>query len=362
MILPVGAPSFGEALRYGREVFHALKAVLKSRGRHTAVGDEGGFAPDLRSNAEALETLIVRIEKAATAPGTTFTSASTSRASESSQRRYELERRGRASTPRASALSRGLVERYPIVTIEDGMAEDDWDGWAQLTRRWASACSSSATISSSPTRDPEARHRQASPTRSSSSEPDRHAHRDARSDRDGAARLQRRRLAPLGETEDTTIADIAVATSATRSRPGARRAPIASPSTTSSCASRRSWARRPATRARAPSAARSTREAMLSRILLVVFIVLTAALQYRLWLSPQGMPESRGWSARWRRSASRTRRSVSGTRASRQRSRILRQGLDAVEERARTELGMVGRNESFFQVVESEPAREEPRE
>ena len=101
---------------------------------------------------------------------------------------------------------------------------------------------------------------------------------------------------------------------------------------------------------------------MLSRILLVVFIVLTAALQYRLWLSPQGMPEV----ARLERTlaAQRIENATLGERNARLEAEVedLRQGLDAVEERARTELGMVGRNESFFQVVESEPAREEPRE
>jgi len=137
MILPVGAPSFGEALRYGAEVFHALKAVLKSRGLNTAVGDEGGFAPDLSSNEAALETLIVAIEKAGYRAGHDIHLGLDVASTELYRNgRYELESEGRGFDAAGfCAYLEGLVERYPIVTIEDGMAEDDWAGWAELTRR-----------------------------------------------------------------------------------------------------------------------------------------------------------------------------------------------------------------------------------
>jgi enolase len=139
MILPVGAPSFGEALRCGAEVFHALKSVLKSRGLATAVGDEGGFAPDLPSNEAALETLLVAIEKAGYRAGRDICLGLDVASSELYRRgRYELESEGRGfDSGGFCEYLAGLVERYPIISVEDGMAEDDWDGWAALTRRLA---------------------------------------------------------------------------------------------------------------------------------------------------------------------------------------------------------------------------------
>jgi enolase len=137
MILPVGAPTFGEALRQGAEVFHALKSVLKSRGLNTAVGDEGGFAPDLPSNEAALETLIVAVEKAGYRAGRDIHLGLDVASNELYRNgRYELESEGRGfDVAGFCAYLEGLVERYPIVSIEDGMAEDDWAGWAELTRR-----------------------------------------------------------------------------------------------------------------------------------------------------------------------------------------------------------------------------------
>jgi enolase len=137
MILPVGAPSFGDALRWGAEIFHALKAVLKSRGLNTAVGDEGGFAPDLPSNEAALETLLVAIEKAGYRAGRDVYLGLDVASSELHKGgRYDLESEGRTFDAAGFCeYLAGLVDRYPIVTIEDGMAEDDWEGWALLTRR-----------------------------------------------------------------------------------------------------------------------------------------------------------------------------------------------------------------------------------
>ena len=140
MVLPVGAPSFGEALRHGTEVFHALKSVLRSRGLNTAVGDEGGFAPDLPSNEAALETLIVAIEKAGFRAGREIYLGLDVASSELHRNgRYELESEGRSfDADGFCEYLAELADRYPIVSIEDGMAEDDWEGWARLTRRLGS--------------------------------------------------------------------------------------------------------------------------------------------------------------------------------------------------------------------------------
>jgi len=136
MILPVGAPSFGEALRAGAEVFHALKAVLKSRKLNTAVGDEGGFAPDLPSNAAALDTIMEAIGKAGYAAGKDiFLGLDVASSEFFKDGRYHLEGEGRSfSSAEFTAYLAGLVAQYPVVTIEDGMAENDWEGWALLTR------------------------------------------------------------------------------------------------------------------------------------------------------------------------------------------------------------------------------------
>jgi enolase len=135
MIMPVGAPSFKEALRWGVETYHTLKKVLHDRGLSTAVGDEGGFAPNLSSNEDAVAVLVEAIEKAGYAPGTDIAIALDPAMSELYRNgSYHLDGEGKV-------LSKGemvdwwtrLVDRYPIVSIEDGMAEDDWDGWSQLT-------------------------------------------------------------------------------------------------------------------------------------------------------------------------------------------------------------------------------------
>ena len=136
MILPVGAPSFREALRYGAEVFHTLKKVLNDRGLSTAVGDEGGFAPDLESNEEALEVIISAVEKAGYKIGKDMYLGLDVASSEFfKEGRYELESEKRSFTPaQFSKYLADLAGKYPIVTIEDGMAEGDWEGWALLTR------------------------------------------------------------------------------------------------------------------------------------------------------------------------------------------------------------------------------------
>ena len=135
MILPLGLPSFSEALRAGTEVFHALKSVLKGRGLSTAVGDEGGFAPDLRSNEEALETILEAINKAGYRIGDDIALGLDVASSEFYDNgKYNLVGEGkRLSSDQFVEFLGDWCNRYPIVTIEDGMAEDDWDGWKQLT-------------------------------------------------------------------------------------------------------------------------------------------------------------------------------------------------------------------------------------
>ncbi|MGD8573447.1 MAG: phosphopyruvate hydratase [Gammaproteobacteria bacterium] len=137
MILPVGAPSFSEGLRYASEVFHALKKVLSGRGLNTAVGDEGGFAPDLPSNEAALETILEAIEQAGYQPGRDIWLGLDAASSEFHRDgRYHLDSEGKQFTADEFAgYLADLVDRYPIISIEDGMAEDDWEGWALLTKR-----------------------------------------------------------------------------------------------------------------------------------------------------------------------------------------------------------------------------------
>ena len=136
MVVPVGAESFAEALRMGAEVFHSLKKVLVKRKLSTGVGDEGGFAPDLKSDEDALKVVIEAIESAGYAPGTEIAIALDCAASELFKaKKYTFKKSG-AGTLSADGmieLYSKWLEDYPIVSIEDGLAEDDWDGWAKLT-------------------------------------------------------------------------------------------------------------------------------------------------------------------------------------------------------------------------------------
>ena len=137
MVLPVGAPNFAEALRYGAEIFHTLKKVLHERGLATAVGDEGGFAPNLPSNEAALETILQAIERAGYKPGRDVYLGLDAAASEFYEDGiYHLESEGRKFTSAQFVdYLTGLVDRFPIITVEDGMAEADWAGWSILTQR-----------------------------------------------------------------------------------------------------------------------------------------------------------------------------------------------------------------------------------
>ena len=140
MIVPFGAPSFSEALRYGAEVFHALKKLLRSRGLNTAVGDEGGFAPSVKNHEEAIELILAAIREAGFEAGTQIGLALDCASSEfyrDGKYRLEAENLSLPAVDFANLLAQ-WCDRYPILSIEDGMAEDDWSGWEALTERLGS--------------------------------------------------------------------------------------------------------------------------------------------------------------------------------------------------------------------------------
>lgn len=137
MVMPLGAPSFAEGLRWGAEIYAALKSVLKEHGYVTLVGDEGGFAPALKANAEAVELILEAIGKAGYKAGTDVAIALDPAASElfdEETRLYNLRKEGKKLTPQQMVeFWKGWLKQYPIVSIEDGLAQDDWDGWKMLT-------------------------------------------------------------------------------------------------------------------------------------------------------------------------------------------------------------------------------------
>lgn len=138
MIVPAGRSCFAEALRAGSEIYHALRSILRAAGRSTAVGDEGGFAPDLPDDEEALRTLVQAIEKAGYRPGEeVFLALDPAASSFYENGRYRLMDRERTAAEMVE-IYRSWVERYPIISIEDGLAEDDWEGWELLTRELGS--------------------------------------------------------------------------------------------------------------------------------------------------------------------------------------------------------------------------------
>jgi enolase len=137
MVMPVGAPSFSEALRWGVEVFHTLKGVLKKRGYNTAVGDEGGFAPSVKSNVEAIEVVLEAIQQAGYKPGEEIAIALDPAASEFYQDGKYVFKKSDKSAKSSDAMVKfwaKWVKDYPIVSLEDGLSEEDWDGWRNLTK------------------------------------------------------------------------------------------------------------------------------------------------------------------------------------------------------------------------------------
>jgi enolase len=142
MIMPVGAPTFAEALRWGTQTYHVLKTVLHDQGLSTGVGDEGGFAPDLATNEDAIKLLMQAIEKAGFTPGEQIAIALDPAVSEIYRDgAYHLEGEGKVlSSDELAAYWTRIVDTYPVVSIEDGMQEDDWDGWKQLTDAIGDRC------------------------------------------------------------------------------------------------------------------------------------------------------------------------------------------------------------------------------
>jgi enolase len=142
MILPVGMPSFSEALRCGVEIFHTLKSVLKGRGMNTAIGDEGGFAPNLPSNRAAIEVILEAIDKAGFSAGQdVFLGLDVASSEFYREGRYHLDSENRSfDAQEFSSYMTDWVDQYPIITIEDGMAEDDWAGWAIHTNELGNRC------------------------------------------------------------------------------------------------------------------------------------------------------------------------------------------------------------------------------
>jgi len=138
MIIPVGAKAFREALRMGVEVFHHLKAILKGKGYKTSVGDEGGFAPDLRSNEEAFSLILEAIRKSGYQPGREMVLGIDAAASEFYRKSayfLKAEKKSKRTSAEMIDYYEGLIKRFPIVSIEDGLAEDDWEGWKAMTAR-----------------------------------------------------------------------------------------------------------------------------------------------------------------------------------------------------------------------------------
>jgi enolase len=138
MVMPVGAETFSDALRWGAEVFHTLKGVLKKKGYNTAVGDEGGFAPSLKSNAEAIELILDAIEKAGYTPGEQIAIALDPASSEFYNKEtgkyvFKKSDKSEKTSEEMAAFWQSWVNQYPIVSLEDGLAEDDWEGWKHLT-------------------------------------------------------------------------------------------------------------------------------------------------------------------------------------------------------------------------------------
>ncbi len=230
MVMPVGAETFSDALRWGAEVFHTLKGVLKKKGYNTAVGDEGGFAPSLKSNEEALDLILEAItprrlqprRQTSPSPSTPPPASSTTRSPASTSSRSPTS----ASSPpkQMVAFWENWASKYPIVSIEDGLAEDDWDGWKHLTDSLGDSIQLVGddlfvTNTQTPPAGHRAKGRQLHPHQG---QPDRHRLRNPRSHR-ARPPLRLHHASSRhrsGETEDTFIADLAVATGAGQIKTG----------------------------------------------------------------------------------------------------------------------------------------------
>jgi enolase len=225
MILPWGLASFKESLRCGVEIFHSLKSVLSGKGFNTAVGDEGGFAPDLPSNEAAVEVILEAIEKSGYRIGQDVSLGLDTASSEFFKNgRYHLESEGKSFEPGAFAeYLAGWVRQYPIISVEDGMAEDDWEGWATLTRLVGNDCQLVGDDLYVTNTEIFKRGIEMGITNSILIKLNQIGtltetlEAIAMADRAGFSSVISHRS---GETEDTTIADLAVATSATQIKTG----------------------------------------------------------------------------------------------------------------------------------------------
>ena len=257
MIMPVGAASFSEGLRWGVETYHQLKKVLHERGLSTAIGDEGGFAPNLSSNEEALRLLLEAIEGAGLTPGVEMALAMDVASTEFyDEGKYVLAGEGRQLAPEAMVeLLAGLVDGYPIVSIEDGMAEEDWSGWASLTSAVADRCQLVGDDLFVTNTERLGRGIDEGIANSILVKVNQIGSLTETSDAvslaisNGYTAVMSHRS---GETEDTTISDLAVATNCGQIKTGPRPAATGWPSTTSSSGSSTTWATLPATRGRPP--------------------------------------------------------------------------------------------------------------
>ena len=273
--MPVGFPAFREALRAGTEIFHALRAILKKRGLATGVGDEGGFAPNLKGNQDALDVVMEAIGKAGFRAGENVYLALDCAASEfgNAAGRYEFHKSGEPGRDSEGmvALYEDWCRQYPILSIEDGCAEGDWRGWKLLTQALGRTdpAGRRRRLRHQPG-DPGPRHRRGRRQRAAGeAQPDRHGDRDPRRHRDGhEGRLPQRRSRTAPARPRTRPSPTwRSARRRARSRPARRRAATASPSTTSCCASRKRSATAPSMPAAPPS--RSSAEIRMYRVVLL---------------------------------------------------------------------------------------------
>jgi enolase len=225
MILPVGAPSFREALRYGAEVFHTLKRLLAARGLSTAVGDEGGFAPNLESNEAALKLIVQAIEEAGYHPGRdVYLGLDVASSEFFKDGRYELESEQRSfSAAEFTHYLAQLAQRYPIITIEDGMSEADWDGWGEISRALGGRLQlvgDDVFVTNTKILSEAIRQKVANAILIKPNQIGTLSETLACIDMAAKARYASVVSHRSGETEDSTIADIAVATAATQIKTG----------------------------------------------------------------------------------------------------------------------------------------------
>jgi enolase len=320
MIVPVGAGSFREALRCGAEVFQALKKSIDGRGMSTAVGDEGGFAPDLESHAAAIELILEAIEKAGYSAGQNVLLALDCAASEFfKDGRYLLESEGLSlGSEEFIDYLAGLADRYPIASIEDGLAENDWNGWRALTERLGAKIQlvgddlfvTNTQILKEGVRQRVANAILVKPNQIGTLTETFAAIELAKRCGYGTVISHR-----SGETEDTTIADLAVGLNALQIKTGSLSRTDRTPSTTRSCGSRKTWA------TQSPIPARRVRAVQdVVKILAGILGALIVVIQFPLWLGKGGWLRVWDLDQQVARSAPRTPSSKPATPASRPKS------------------------------------------